>query len=351
MTQRGLSAEFAENVFRQIRGFGEYGFPESHAASFALLVYVSAWLKHYYPAAFAAALINSQPMGFYAPAQLVRNAREHGVEVRPIDVNHSRWDCTLEPTAATNGASSDASGPALRLGLRMVSGLAEEHALAIEAARQAKPFTTIDDVARRARLSQALLARLARAAAFDSLGLDRRQALWQSLGKERSTQLVESQPLFQSLEADDDALVALPLVSDEQEVLADYATVGLSLRDHPLAFHRGELATLDVTPSDELARLTNGRLLRVAGIVLVRQRPSTARGITFVTLEDEFGTVNLIVHREIWRRYFRAARTATALLAVGRLQRQGIVIHVLVSELYDLSQQLSGLRSQSRDFH
>jgi error-prone DNA polymerase len=358
MIARGLSDEFAERVFLQIRGFGEYGFPESHAASFALLVYVSAWLKHYHPAAFAAALINSQPMGFYAPAQLVRGAREHGVEVRPIDVNHSDWDCTLEPRGAANqtagaarvGSRAFEPQPALRLGLRIISGLSASHAEALELARRSGPFISLSDVARRARLSRAVLARLARADAFGSLELDRRKALWQALGQENSTSTVDSQPLFASLPAEDEPPALLPFMPAEQQVLADYNTLGLTLREHPLTFHRHELDALQVSPARQLARLRHGRLVRVAGLVLVRQRPGTARGITFVTLEDETGTSNLIVHQGVWQRFYRAARTATALLAHGRLQRQGEVIHVLVSRLEDLTDRLPGLQNRSRDF-
>ncbi|HEV3136367.1 MAG TPA: OB-fold nucleic acid binding domain-containing protein, partial [Pirellulales bacterium] len=335
MQAKGLSQEFAEGVFRQISGFGEYGFPESHAASFALLVYVSAWLKHYYPAAFAAALLNSQPMGFYAPAQLVRSAREHGVEVRPVDVSASEWDSTLE----------DGS---LRLGLRFIGGLSEIHARTIEQARRDGPFRGWEDFVRRTRLSRAVVSRLAGANAFSSLGLDRRGALWQALAEEKKSRPL---PLFEPLDPADEPTVPLPRLELQEEVVADYRTAGLSLRAHPIEFERSRLNELGIVPSDRLATHPADRHIRVAGIVLVRQRPSTAKGITFVTLEDETGTVNLIVRQDVWQRFYRPARTAAALIAHGRLQRHGEVIHVLVSKLEDLSERLRGLESQSRDFH
>ena len=335
MQTKGLSQQFAENVFNQIRGFGEYGFPESHAASFALLVYVSSWLKCYYPAAFTAALINSQPMGFYAPAQLVRDLREHGVEVRAADVNASRWDCTLEEGA-------------LRLGLRLIRGLSETHAQAIEQARQAGPFRGWDDFSRRTRLSRAVMSRLATADAFGSLSLNRRGALWQALAEESSPQKL---PLFESIEPDDEPAAPLPPLELADEVVADYRTAGMSLKAHPIQFHRPRLETLGIVPAVRLATHPRDRHVRVAGIVLVRQRPSTAKGITFVTLEDETGVANLIIRQDVWQRFYRVARTAAALIAHGRLQRHGRVIHVLVSKLEDLSEQLRGLGTQSRDFH
>jgi error-prone DNA polymerase len=340
MRARGLAREFAENVFNQIRGFGEYGFPESHAASFAMLVYVSSWLKCYYPAAFAAALVNSQPMGFYAPAQLVRNAREHGVKVRGADVNFSGWDCTLEEGARQSMA--------LRLGLRMIGGLSEKHAQAIEAARRHGTFRGWDDFVRRTRLPGAVMARLAAADAFSSLELDRRGALWQALAEERKPLEL---PLFDPLPPEDEPVAPLPRLELEGDVLADYRTTGLSLRAHPIQFRRDKLDALGIVPASHLATHPADRFVRVAGIVLVRQRPGTAKGITFVTLEDETGTANLIIRRDVWQRFYRVARTAAAMIASGRLQRQQQVIHVLVTQLEDLSESLRGLGSQSRDFH
>jgi error-prone DNA polymerase len=356
MMQRGLSKEYAERVFQQIRGFGEYGFPESHSASFALLVYVSAWLKHYYPDAFAAAVINSQPMGFYAPAQLVRDAREHGVEVRPVDVNDSEWNCTLEKTRqkAEGGGQKDVSAfsvlPsafALRLGLRQLRGLPEKQTRAIMSARADGPFGSVEDFARRTGLGRATIMRLAKADAFGSLRVDRRGALWQALGQHRD----RAMPLFDCLPAGEEIRPAeLPALAPLEEVVADYRTAGLSLKGHPMEFLRPQLDELQAKSAAQLARVADGRPVKVAGLVLVRQRPGTASGITFVTLEDETGVVNLIVRPAIWERYRRAATTATALLAHGRLQRQGDVIHVLVSKLEDVNALTARLDSQSRDF-
>ena len=349
MTAAGLSADYAERVFLQIRGFGEYGFPESHAASFALLVYVSAWLKCYYPAAFTAALLNSQPMGFYAPAQLVRDARRHGVEVLPVDVQFSDWDCTLEDADApaptdTPPESAGTAGPALRLGLRMIGGLSSGHAEAIVAARAAGGFCSLNDFARRTGLGQGAIVRLTKADAFGSLGLDRRGALWEALPPPAS-----GQPLLANLEPEEPP-TSLPALSLAEEVLADYRSAGLSLRAHPMAFVRHELDQVGVTRAAQLPELAHGRFLRVAGLVLVRQRPGTARGITFVTLEDETAQANLIVRPEVWERYRRTAYNATAWIAHGRLQKQGPVIHLLTSKIEDLSTRLAGLRSMSRDF-
>jgi error-prone DNA polymerase len=346
MVQRGLSEEYAGRVFEQIRGFGEYGFPESHSASFALLVYVSAWLKHYYPDAFAAALLNSQPMGFYAPAQLVRDAREHGVEVRPVEVNHSDWDCTLE--RVEDSASASRNALALRLGFRQLRGLPEKQALAMLAARAKKPFRSVEDFARRTGLGRPMIMRLAKADAFSSLEVDRRGALWHALGQHRD----RATPLFDRLPAGEPEVRPddLPALAPLEEVVADYRTAGLSLKGHPMAFLRQQLDEMKVTPAAGLTRISHGRRLRVAGLVLVRQRPGTASGITFVTLEDETGIANLIVRPAIWERYRRAAATATALLAHGRLERQGAVIHVLVSKLEDVVALTQRLGTQSRDF-
>jgi len=404
MQARGFSAEYAEAVFGQIRGFGDYGFPESHAASFALLVYVSAWLKHHYPAAFTAALLNSQPMGFYAPAQLVRNAREHGVGVLPVDVNYSDWECTLErrgtekaacglagargqgpgadvPSAAKRGPSkcnlqfaicnlqSNAKPQAahypLRLGFNMLHGMSSAHAERIEKARGERPFCALEEFAQRTALSRAVLSRLAKAGAFGSLGLDRRGALWHALAQDQ-----RELPLFDSRvgsahqmqiancklqieEADSSVGTAhptLPKMSAAEEVLADYRTTGLSLRAHPLQFLRAGLEERGVAAAERLKTWPNNKPVSVAGIVLVRQRPGTAKGITFVTLEDETGTANLIVRPNVWKRYRSAALCATLMLAHGRLQRQGEVIHVLCTKLEDLSDWMQGMAAQSRDF-
>ncbi len=336
MKARGLTKEFAEQVFRQISGFGEYGFPESHAASFAKLVYVSAWLKLYYPAAFCAAIINSLPMGFYAPAQLVADARRHGVNVLPVDVNGSDWDCTIENEERD-----------LRLGLRMISGLRSSAAKIIETARQAGEFTSVSEFTRRTGLGQAMIAQLSKADAFGSLNQDRRAALWQALGQEKKP---KDQPLFARLEAGDDDTFALPLLEVQDQVTEDYRSVGLSLRAHPMSFYRESLNELRVTTCNGLIEKENNRHLRVAGLVILRQRPSTAKGITFVTLEDETGTANLVVKQNIWQRYYRIARRSPAWIAHGKLEKKNGVIHVVVNRLEDLSVRLEELQIKSRDF-
>ena len=348
MQANGYTTEFAESVFNQIRGFGEYGFPESHSASFAVLVYVSAWIKCYHPAVFACALLNSQPMGFYAPAQLVRDLREHKGEVRPVDVNCSRWDCTLEP-------GSD--GPmALRLGFRMLKGFSEVDAERIVAAA---PFHSLEDFAARTALTRSALLRLARGDAFASLKLDRRAGLWEAL-KEQEQQLRKpltkrsrkADPRQMCLFGVDDteARPALPELSVHEEVLADYRTVSLSLKGHPVSMIRDELDRRRVCRTADLKTINHGRYLRVAGVVLVRQRPGTAKGITFITLEDETGIANLIVRPEIMDRYRKAARTASVLIAHGSLEKHGEVIHVMVNRLESASDLLRPLPSQSRDF-
>lgn len=336
MAERGLPEEFAEQVFRQISGFGEYGFPESHAASFAKLVYVSAWLKYYYPAAFCAAIINSFPMGFYAPAQLVADARKHDVKVLPVDVNHSDWDCTLETDQRC-----------LRLGMKMISGLRSTVAEKIMEMRQAGAYESVSEFTRRTGFGQAIIAHLSRADAFGSLNQDRRSALWQALGQEKKP---KEQPLFDQLEAHDDETHALPQLELDDQVAADYQTIGLSLKAHPMSFQREMLNELRVTECGALKETQDNRHLRVAGLVIVRQRPATANGITFVTLEDETGNANLIVKRPIWQRYFKVASQSSAWIAHGKLERKKGVMHVIVNRLEDMSSRLSELGIQSRDF-
>ena len=338
MLENGYTPEFAAQLYSQIRGFGEYGFPESHAASFALLVYASAWLKCYYPAAFFAALLNSQPMGFYAPAQLVRDARRHGVTVRPVDVNASGYDCRLEPGAP--GAE-----PALRLGFRLVRGLSAEKVRGIERMQRAGPFCSLDALVRQGGVSRETLLRLAAADAFRSLGLDRRQALWQILAWRRNDQsLFADQPLFEPA-------AVLPAMSPRERLVADYETVGLSLEAHPLELVRAELRQLRVRTAEELKETRQGQRVSVAGLVTHRQRPSTAKGTVFVTLEDETGTVNLVIRPQVWERVRGTGRTGIALLADGVVERQEDVLHVQVRELHDLTVRLGELRARSRDFH
>lgn len=363
MAERGYPADFAEAVYKQICGFGEYGFPESHAASFALLVYVSAWLKCHHPAAFCAALLNSQPMGFYGPSQLVADAKRHGVEARPVDVNFSDWDCTLEPgvsvpaRSASKGEALDPClrcglvlGPdeatvhALRLGFRLIRGLSESHIDTVVQARRDGPFRTFAEFVRRTGLRAGALKRLGQADAFGSLDLDRQSTLWKAL-PERGPLTVYDEV------AHDEARADLPPLAPLEEVLADYRAAGLTLRQHPIGFLRAALDALNVVPSDRLPTLDNDIELAVAGIVMLRQRPSTAKGVTFVTLEDETGTVNLIVHMAVWEKYRLIARTAVAMIAHGRLQRDAEVIHVIVTRLEDLTEKLATLSVRSRDFH
>ena len=362
MVSHGYPREFAEQCFKQIKGFSEYGFPESHAASFALLVYVSAWLKKYHPGVFAAALINSQPMGFYAPAQIVRDAREHGVEVRPVDVHHSTWDCTLERESDPNGAgfairhgvqaprrSDGGNGPALRLGMRLVKGLAKSEVAAIRGAvLDQGPFRSIEQLWRASGVKVASLRRLAVADAFGSMDLDRQAALWQ-LCSLHDRKL----PIFEQLEPASEP-VALPTICKLQQVQHDYANLGLSLRAHPISFIRPALTRRGVTPNTELKdpqRWPNGKSIAVAGLVLVRQRPGTASGVVFETLEDETAIANLILGPKVFERYHKAARHGTAIIASGKVERQGQVVHVMVQRVKDVSGELQDLIARSRDFH
>jgi error-prone DNA polymerase len=355
MLARGYTPQFAEQCFNQIRGFAEYGFPESHAASFALLVYASAWLKCHHPAAFACALLNSQPMGFYAPAQIVRDARQHHVGVRPIDINRSDWDCTLQRERGRGGEGETGrrgdretrrQGPSLRLGFRLVKGLSAAHADKIVAARcRLGSFRSIDQLHHATRLPRHAIERLAHADAFGSLGLSRRQALWQALALTDAPA-----PLFDEC-PEVEATVDLPPMPIEQEVIGDYATAGLSLKQHPLALLRKRLCDRGVIHAIELCRAPQGRRVRVAGLVLIRQRPGTASGVVFVTLEDETAVANLILRPHIYERYRAAAKHSIVLQADGHVERQGQVVHILVQRLDDLSDWLTASMPKSRDFH
>ena len=341
MRENGLSDEFAGQVFRQIRGFGEYGFPESHAASFALLVYVSCWLKYYFPAAFCASLINSQPMGFYPPAQLVADAMRHDVEVLPVDVNHSDWDCTLQRGA-------DGIVWALRLGLRMVSGIRGEVADAILAARRtAGDFSSVVEFTRRTNLGRDTVTQLTQADAFSSVNQDRREALWQALGQEK--QPLE-QPLFAGVDDEDDSTFYLPTLTAQQQVTEDYRSIGLSLRAHPVSFQREYLSELGVQTHASLEDGVNDEAVIISGLVILRQRPATAKGITFVTLEDETGSANVVVMPHIWERYFQIARRSAAWIVHGRLEKKGNIIHVVAKRLENMADRLDGLKLKSRNF-
>ncbi len=346
MRCRGLSEAFAEAVFRQICGFGGYGFPESHAASFALLVYVSAWLKFHYPAAFTTALINSQPMGFYAPAQLLRDARGHGVQVQPIDVNVSHWDCVLETTVAAEDGDHQHS-MAIRLGLRLIIGFSKSHADLIVQARQQGRFCSMDDFYQRTGLTRTVVMKLASADALRSLTGDRRVALWKALARPTK---VGSQPLFDSLSLDEELPQQLQPTTLQADVFGDYQSTGLSLRSHPVSFWRARLDRMHVKRAEQLSEMVNHEYVAVAGLVLLRQRPSTAKGMTFVTLEDETGIVNLVVHQPTWQRYYRVTRHAPAWLVYGRVECKDTVIHVIVRCVKHLAESLGELKIQSRDF-
>ena len=343
MIGRGYPPEFAVGCFNQIKGFGEYGFPESHAAAFAQLVYVSAWMKWFYPEAFAAALINSQPMGFYAPAQIVRDARQHGVTARPPEVNASDWDCTLEAGDATRPLH-DVPRKALRLGLRLVDGLREDWGLAIEAARAAGgPFVSLDDLRERAGLPAQALDALAAADACGSLALTRRPALWAAKGMPRAA----AAPLFVAAgleEADGPPPAALPTPPLSQEVVSDYETLRLSLKAHPVSFLRQHLHGLGARPCAAAEEARDGQRLSLAGVVLVRQRPGSAKGVVFLTIEDETGVANVVVWPKVFDRFRPVAMGARLVLIAGRIQRgtqeEGGVVHLVAETLTDRSADL-----------
>jgi len=354
MLRNGYDRDFSECCFRQIEGFADYGFPESHAASFALLVYVSSWLKLHHPAVFACALLNSQPMGFYAPAQIVRDARDHGVEVRPIDVNRSAWDCTLEKAADQRG------GWALRLGFRQIKGLQESEGESIAEARR-DAYVSVQELQERAGLGTGALEKLARADAFGSLNLDRRQALWRIRGMDDGTL-----PLFAAAGIATNSRempVRLPKMGLGENVAEDYRTLRLSLKAHPLALLRAGLVDGDYVPCRVLETMGNGDTVRVAGLVTARQRPGSAKGVVFVTLEDETAVANLVVWGDVFEKHRRQVLGAHVLGVEGRVQKEGKVIHVVSERLFDLTPLLATLEHQSaparfdplplqsRDFH
>lgn len=345
MRERGYTESFARQIYQQIRGFGDYGFPESHSASFALLAYVSAWLKCYYPASFVCALINSQPMGFYAPAQLVQDLSRHGISVLPIDVRVSQWDCTLE---------NDTSAPhpearALRLGLRLVKGLSLLAAQQLLAAREQSGFASINDLVRRAGLNQRDGDALAAADALTALATDRHRAFWDASAVETMP------PLFAQIadefgQAQVGAVLMLPRPDEAQNIRADYNHTGLSLRRHPLALWREHLSGYCVSNAGQLEMRTDGAVVKVAGLITCRQRPQTASGVTFLTLEDETGFINVVVWPSLLEQYYRPVHEATVMGVTGKLQRAEGVTHVIASVLVDLSHWFSGMSVSSRDF-
>ncbi len=351
MMERGYEEGFARQIYRQILGFGEYGFPESHAASFALLVYVSAWLKRHRPAAFFAALLNSQPMGFYAPAQLVQAARRAGVEVRAVDVRHSHWDCTLE-------AGEDADNvpaPAMRLGLRMVRGLSQAAAERLVAARAAGPLLDVDDLAHRALVGRVDLEALAAADALRGLSGDRHRAAWQVTGVQAPLPLLDQPPVEAMAPASaqgprEEEIPDLPEPTEGQEIVADYASLGLSLRRHPLALLREQLRRRGLISAAELRARRHGDRVRAGGLVINRQRPSSANDVTFITLEDETGQINLIVWKRLAERQRLILLNARLLGVLGEVQRQDGVLHLVARQLQDHSALLGRLPTRSRDF-
>jgi len=337
MIKKGYTEEFAKRIFKQLEGFGSYGFPESHAASFALLVYVSCWLKHYYPDAFATALLNSMPMGFYQPAQIVIDAQKHNVEVRPPDINFSTWDNLLEEKSEKYYA--------IRLGFRQIKGVREEDMEVLVNCR-GKGFQTITALMD-AGLTITSLERLADADAFRSIGLDRRKALWEvSALQDRPTEIFKGQPSESVLETQ----VELPLMSQGEHVVQDYATVGLSLKAHPVSFVRSQLEMLHILSTHATNNDTqNGQLIKVAGLVLVRQRPGTAEGVCFITIEDETGFTNLVVFEKLFEKYRKEILHSKLLMVEGRLQREGLVVHVIVSKCVDLTKLLGKLVQREQE--
>ncbi|MCE9660697.1 MAG: error-prone DNA polymerase [Burkholderiales bacterium] len=362
MVEKGYELEYAERIFKQIQGFGEYGFPESHAAGFALLAYVSSWIKRHHPDAFLCGLLNAWPMGFYAPAQLVRDAREHGVEVREVDVRVSGWESVLEGEGETRGSGRDLlplppAGEgrgeglplrAVRLGLNRITGLAEDVALRIVAARAEAPFASVEDLARRARLDAKAMAQLAGADALHALTGHRHQAAWAVAGIDtRPTEMLRATRT-------DEAAIVLAAPSAAETTLADYRSLGLSLKRHPLSLLRDQLAEFRIETAERLRQFPHGRLARASGLVTHRQRPETAKGTVFVTLEDETGAVNVIVWPRIAEQQRKPLLGATLLTVYGQWQRQGegdgVVMHLLAARMIDHTPLLQGLVSRSRDF-
>jgi error-prone DNA polymerase len=347
MVGNGYERDFAERTFRQLEGFGSYGFPESHAASFALIAYASAWMKCWHPDAFCCALLNAQPMGFYAPPQIVRDAREHGVEVRPVCINASRWDCTLEPI--------DNDGRfAVRLGLRLVKGLGNAEAACLISCREDRPFGSVDDFWRRAGIPAAALVELAEADAFrPALGLARREALW-AIKALRDEPL----PLFAAaarreaevLPEQVEPAIALRPMTAGKEVVEDYGRVGLTLRQHPVSFLRQDLARRRIMTCTEAVASRDRSWVHVAGLVLVRQRPGSAKGVMFITLEDETAVANLVIWAKVFEKFRRVVLGSGMIGVKGRVQREGDVVHIVAHELLDLSGELASVGSRDTGF-
>jgi error-prone DNA polymerase len=335
MLERGYSEAFAEQIFSQIKGFGEYGFPESHAASFALLVYVSCWMKCHHPAAFTCALLNAQPMGFYQPAQLVQDARRHGVQVLPTDARYSQWDCTLKDTG---------DGLALRLGLRMIKGMREQAAYRLQQARDEKPFHDVQDLTHRAAMDRHDLTVLAEAAALRGLAGHRHRARWEIAASEKPH---AGLPL-QTDHSNESVSIRPP--SETDDTRADYASTGLTLGRHPIALIRPILKHRRARTAAELNALAHGSRVRACGLVTMRQRPMTASGTIFLTLEDETGYVNAVIWPRLWEKQRAEIHSATVLAIDGIMETDGEVHHLIADRVHDFSHLAEGLRSKSRDF-
>jgi error-prone DNA polymerase len=337
MIGRGYDAEFSHRCFNQIKGFGDYGFPESHAASFAHLVYVSSWIKHHYPDVFCAALLNSQPMGFYAPAQLVRDAREHGVKVRPVDVNFSEWDNTLEPIGPDQFA--------LRLGLRQVDGVRRDVIERMMSVRDT-PFTDLEDFKVRTNGDAGTMRKLAAGDVFRSMGLDRRQAMWDARALKDAPDL----PLFATGQDEGtEVMFSLPQMPTCEHVVADYQTLRLSLKAHPMSFLRASMTRQGYSSANDLKHMRNGQKISMAGMVLIRQRPGTAKGVCFITIEDEVGVANLVVWSKVMANYRKVVMRARVIDVRGVVQREGDVIHIIVNHLADRTDALDRLSNDVPD--
>jgi len=336
MLERGYSEDFAEQIFQQIRGFGEYGFPESHAASFALLVYISAWLKCHHPAAFTCALLNSQPMGFYQPAQLVQDAQRHGVSVLPVDVRYSNWDCALE-------------GSALRLGMRMIKGMREATAQRLVAARQQSAFEQVQDLSRRAGLDRHDLAVLAESGALRGLAGHRHRARWEVAAVEKNSNGPEPGLPLETDHSKETVSIRPPTEADN--IRTDYASTGLSLGRHPVALLRPVLRRRRAKTATELCKLPHGSRVRACGLVTMRQRPMTASGTLFLTLEDETGCVNVVIWPRLWERQRAEILGASVLAIDGVMETDGDVHHLIADRAHDFSELAAGLATRSRDFH
>lgn len=336
MLKNGYTLEYARRVFKQLEGFGSYGFPESHAASFALLVYVSSWLKCFYPDVFACALLNSMPMGFYQPAQIVADAKKHGVEIRPVDINHSQWDNLLERTPSPPGEGAGGE-VAMRLGFRQVKGLRQED-IAILVSNRKQSYSSINAL-RDIGLPEAALEKLADADVFRSIGLDRRQALWEVSTKDRPQAMFSGQPAADAASEN----ITLPVMRTSEHVVHDYAATALSLKAHPVSFVREKLNQLHIVTTSQLSTLKNGALVKVAGLVLVRQRPGTAKGVCFMTIEDETGFSNLVIFQTLFDKFRKEILQSRLIMVEGKLQIEGEVIHVIVQRCHDFSKLLRQL--------